>query len=57
MFKGAITKYANAHNIPFARQSRYHDHIIRNSTEYDRIEYYIQTNPENREKDRFTEII
>ena len=49
--KSRVTKYANAHNITFARQSRYHDRIIRNSTEYDRIAYYIQINPENREKD------
>lgn len=51
MFKGAITKYANQHNIPFARQSRYHDHLIRNESEYDKIKCYIQTNPQNRNTD------
>lgn len=51
MFKGAITKYASTHNISFARQSRYHDHIIRNEWEYKRITNYIQTNPQNWEKD------
>jgi hypothetical protein len=50
-FKWNVTKFANANNIPFARQSRYHDHIIRNENEYDRITYYIQTNPQHREKD------
>jgi putative transposase len=53
MFKGAITKYANQHDIIFARQWRYHDHIIRNEWEYERIKHYIQTNPENRDKDCF----
>lgn len=52
--KSRVTKYANIHNISFARQSRYHDHIIRNSTEYDRIKYYIQANPEHWKKDTFT---
>lgn len=37
----------------FARQPRYHDRIIRNQLEYDRIKYYIITNPQNRESDTF----
>ena len=28
--KSAVTKYANEHDIPFAWQPRFHDHIIRN---------------------------
>jgi hypothetical protein len=40
-------KKCNENWFSFARQSRYHDHIIRNSTEYDRIKHYIQTNPQN----------
>lgn len=52
LFKWNVTKYAKQNNISFARQSRYHDHIIRNSDEYDRIKYYIQTNPENWKKDK-----
>jgi putative transposase len=54
-FKIWITKYANQNNIPFVRQWRYHDHIIRNEWEYDRIKHYIQTNPESREKDCFAD--
>ena len=50
-FKIGVTKYANANNIPFARQSRYHDHIIRNESDYNHITYYIQTTPSNRKKD------
>ncbi len=52
--KSRVTKYANTHNISFARQWRYHDHIIRNEKEYEKIEYYIQNNPQNRKKDRFS---
>ena len=52
-FKSAVTKYANEHEIPFAWQPRFHDHIIRNSVEMNRIAYYIQTNPMKWELDRF----
>lgn len=52
-YKIGVTKYANEHDIAFARQWRYHDHIIRDEWDYDRIKYYIQTNPENRWKDKF----
>jgi len=51
--KSRVTKYAHQHNITFARQLRYHDHIIRNEDSYNRIKYYIQTNPQNRESDTF----
>ncbi|MCS6983468.1 MAG: hypothetical protein NZL83_04805 [Candidatus Absconditabacterales bacterium] len=51
LFKGNVTKYAIKNNIPFARQSRYHDHIVRDEGEYDRIKYYIQTNPDKRGED------
>ena len=50
-YKIGVTKYARHHDMPFARQSRYHDRIIRDQTEYDRITYYIQTNPQNRNDD------
>jgi hypothetical protein len=51
VLKWNITKHANEHGIVFGWQGRYHDHIIRNEDEYNRIKYYIQTNPENRESD------
>jgi hypothetical protein len=51
--KARITKYANSNNIQFARQPRYHDHIIRNEKEYEKIKLYIQENIINREKDDF----
>jgi REP element-mobilizing transposase RayT len=52
-FKTGVTKYANENNIDFSRQPRYHDHIIRNENEYERIKRYIQNNPKNRWKDKF----
>ncbi len=52
LFKGNITKYAQDHDILFAWQRSFHDHIIRNEDEYNRIKYYIQSNPLNREADR-----
>ena len=51
--KSAVTKYANEHDIPFAWQPRFHDHIIRNWTEMNHIAQYIQHNPEKWELDRF----
>ena len=51
--KSAVTKYANEHGISFAWQSRYHDHIIRNQMEMNRIADYIETNPLRWEMDQF----
>lgn len=55
-FKSAATKYINefrnAPKLPVG-QSRFHDHIIRNNAEYQRINNYIETNPRNWENDKF----
>ena len=51
--KSAVTKYANEHDISFAWQPRFHDHIIRNFTEMNHIALYIQHNPMKWELDRF----
>ena len=42
--KRSITRYANEHHIPFAWQTRFHDHIIRNQDEMNRIALYIEQN-------------
>ena len=52
-YKSAVTKYANEHEIPFAWQPRFHDHIIRNFTEMNHIAQYVQNNPMKWEMDRF----
>ena len=51
--KSAVTKYALEHDIPFAWQSRYHDHIVRNQLEMNRIADYIENNPMRWELDGF----
>ena len=43
-FKIGVTKYANEHNLSFAWQPRFHDHIIRNQYEMNRIGDYIKNN-------------
>ena len=52
-YKSAVTKHANRLRYDFKWQSSFHDHIIRNDYNYQRISDYIDTNPENWEKDKF----
>lgn len=42
--KSAITKSAHENNIDFDWQSRFHDHIIRDTAEMNCITFYIQNN-------------
>jgi hypothetical protein len=51
--KSAVTCYANQHNIPFAWQPRFHDHIIRNNDDMNTIAEYIENNVAQWECDRF----
>ncbi|TZF86427.1 hypothetical protein FW774_05120 (plasmid) [Pedobacter sp. BS3] len=50
-FKIGVTKYARTINPNFAWQSRYHDRIIRDQPEHERIASYILNNPINWEGD------
>ena len=52
-FKSAVTKDARAINHAFGWQERFHDHIIRDEEEYQRIAHYIVNNPANWKKDKF----
>jgi REP element-mobilizing transposase RayT len=55
-FKSAATKRINEYRISpkmSVWQTRFHDHIIRNDAEYQRIYNYIETNIQNWEKDTF----
>ena len=45
--KRAITRYAHENNIPFAWQTRFHDRIVRNQGEMNRIATYIEQNIAN----------
>ena len=51
--KSSVTKFANQNNIPFAWQTRFHDHIIRHTDEMNRIVEYIETNVLRWESDEF----
>jgi putative transposase len=52
-YKIGVTKFARANNIPFTWQARYHDHVIRNDGEWERITKYIIANPMNWKNDEF----
>ncbi len=49
--KSAVTRFARENGIPFAWQSRYHDRIVRNQNEMNRIAEYIEHNPAKWESD------
>ena len=51
--KSAVTKYANENEILFAWQPRFHDHIIRDNSEMNRIASYIENNVANWADDEF----
>lgn len=42
--KSAITKYAHEQRIPFGWQTRFHNRIVRNQDELNRIALYIERN-------------
>jgi REP element-mobilizing transposase RayT len=52
-YKIGVTKFARQHNLAFKWQARYHDHVIRNAAEYERIEKYICENPQKWDEDRY----
>ncbi|MCB0647804.1 MAG: hypothetical protein KDC49_14140 [Saprospiraceae bacterium] len=54
-YKIGVTKNARLINSTFQWQPRYHDHIIRNDEEFQRISNYIANNPRNWEKDHTDE--
>ena len=43
-YKIGVTKYSKEHNLPFAWQPRFHDHIIKNTHEMNAIARYIENN-------------
>lgn len=52
-FKSAVTTYARKNHLPFEWQARYHDHVIRNDAEFDKIAKYIRNNISQWENDKF----
>lgn len=51
--KSTITRFANDNDMFFGWQTRFHDHIIRNSKEYNYIFQYIENNVINWKSDCF----
>ena len=54
-FKQAVTCYARRNNIEFGWQARYHDHIIRGTTDGNQIAEYIKNNVAKWDLDCFNE--
>ena len=52
-FKQSVTRFANENDIEFAWQTRFHDHIIRETDELNRIATYIENNVANWVDDEF----
>jgi putative transposase len=52
-YKGRCSFECRKINPNFAWQSRFHDHIIRNSRSFDNIQHYIEQNPLKWDEDRF----
>ncbi|MEN8119517.1 MAG: transposase [Bacteroidota bacterium] len=52
-YKSAISKHAHRLGFEFDWQGRFHDHVIRDKEEYQRIHNYIINNPEKWEDDKF----
>jgi REP element-mobilizing transposase RayT len=51
--KSSVTRFANENGIPFSWQPRFHDHIIRDTSELNRIADYIENNVANWRDDEF----
>ncbi len=51
--KGATTRFAKKNAIPFTWQTRFHDHIVRDQNELNRIAEYIETNVGNWHLDEY----
>lgn len=52
-YKSAVTRHANRLGLDHGWQSRFHDRIIRNDAEYQRIADYIVANPARWKEDTF----
>jgi hypothetical protein len=52
-YKRAITRYAHENKMDFGWQARFHDHIVRDQEEMNRIADYIQDNVVRWKEDKF----
>lgn len=54
-YKSAVTKHARRLGYYMEWQERFHDHLIRNDAEYNRIKNYILNNPKKWNHDKFNQ--
>jgi len=52
-YKSAVSRKCNSLSLDFVWHSRFHDHIIRDHAEFQRISTYIKSNPLNWANDKF----
>ena len=52
-YKSAVSRHCHRLGFDFDWQTRFHDHIIRDDQEYEKIKTYIQENPERWIDDKF----
>jgi putative transposase len=52
-YKSVVTKHAHYIHMDFFWQVRFHDHVIRNSESFERIQDYIENNVTNWKEDKF----
>ncbi len=52
-YKSVVSKHARLLNPEFHWQPKFHDHVIRNSESFERIQNYIENNPSNWKEDKF----
>jgi REP element-mobilizing transposase RayT len=52
-YKSVLTKHAHYIHADFEWQERFHDHIIRDSESFERIQHYIEKNVANWKDDKF----
>ena len=52
-YKSVVTNHVHRFGYDFQWQPRFHDHIIKNNDEYQRIAKYITNNPVNWKNDKF----
>jgi REP element-mobilizing transposase RayT len=52
-YKSVVTNHVHRFGYDFQWQPRFHDHIIKNNDEYQRIAKYITSNPVNWKNDKF----
>ena len=55
-YKSAVTRHAHRLGLAHGWQTRFHDHIIRDDPQYQRIADYIFYNPANWENDKFCSV-